>query len=90
MNPDQNEIKHLRAITHPVKWRVLQALWSGRTLTATELVAAAISSSGAFAGKLRFAGYGITAPESNWDDLHQERRSRDRDLDADHRPQTRR
>ncbi len=36
MNPDQNEIKHLRAITHPVKWRVLQALWSGRTLTATQ------------------------------------------------------
>ena len=36
MNPDQNEIKHLRAISHPVKWRVLQALWSGRTLTATQ------------------------------------------------------
>lgn len=41
----------------------------GRTLTASELVAAAISSSGTFAGKLRFAGYGITAPESHWDDL---------------------
>ncbi len=40
-----------------------------RALTPAEAVAAAMSSSGAFAGKLRFAGYGITAPESNWDDL---------------------
>lgn len=36
MNPDQNEIERLRAITHPARWRVLQVLWSGRTLTATQ------------------------------------------------------
>jgi len=40
-----------------------------RALAATEMIAAAMSSSGSFAGKLRFAGYGITAPESHWDDL---------------------
>lgn len=39
-------------------------------LPATEMSAAAMSSSGKFAGSLRFAGYGITAPEASWDDLH--------------------
>ncbi len=41
-----------------------------RALTSTEATAAAMSSNGAFAGKIRFAGYGISAPESHWDDLH--------------------
>ncbi len=40
-----------------------------RALGPTEASAAAMSSSGQFAGKIRFAGYGITAPESRWDDL---------------------
>ena len=39
-------------------------------IPATEIVAAAMSSSGKFGGGLRFAGYGITAPEASWDDLH--------------------
>ena len=28
-----------------------------------------MSGSGAFAGRLRFCGYGITAPEAHWDDF---------------------
>ena len=40
-----------------------------RALLPTEMVVAAMSGNGAFAGKLRFAGYGITSPESHWDDL---------------------
>lgn len=39
-------------------------------VTANEASAAAMSSSGSFSGSVRFAGYGITAPEAGWDDLH--------------------
>lgn len=42
---------------------------TARNLSAMEATVAAMSSSGSFSGKLRFAGYGITAPESQWDDL---------------------
>ena len=34
-----------------------------------DVVAAASSSPGKFGGELRFAGFGITAPEARWDDL---------------------
>ncbi len=43
---------------------------AGPPLAATDITAAAMSGSGKFAGSLRFAGYGITAPEARWDDLH--------------------
>lgn len=39
-------------------------------IPAAEMIAAAMSSSGKFAGGLRFAGYGVSAPEASWDDLH--------------------
>lgn len=39
-------------------------------LPAADIAAAAMSSSGKFMGGVRFAGYGITAPEAGWDDLH--------------------
>ena len=40
-----------------------------RPLSATQATPAGMSGSGAFAGRLRFCGYGITAPEAHWDDF---------------------
>ncbi|MFO0573498.1 MAG: M28 family peptidase [Polyangia bacterium] len=42
---------------------------AARALAPTEASPAAMSANGKFDGGLRFAGFGITAPESNWDDL---------------------
>jgi Tol biopolymer transport system component len=42
---------------------------AARALAPTEAAPAAMSANGKFDGGLRFAGFGITAPESNWDDL---------------------
>jgi Tol biopolymer transport system component len=40
-----------------------------RPLRADQAIPAGMSGSGAFAGRLRFCGYGITAPEAHWDDF---------------------
>lgn len=42
---------------------------AARALTPAEAAPAAMSANGKFDGGLRFAGFGITAPESSWDDL---------------------
>lgn len=42
---------------------------AGRPLAATEATPSPMSASGKFEGALRFAGFGISAPESGWDDL---------------------
>ena len=47
-----------------------EAPGAAAALLPADMVAAAMSSSGKFAGGVRFAGYGITAPEAGWDDLH--------------------
>ena len=41
----------------------------GRPLRAEEFSPAGMSGTGAFAGTLKFCGYGITAPEAHWDDF---------------------
>ena len=41
----------------------------GRPLRADEFSPAGMSGTGAFSGGLKFCGYGITAPEAQWDDF---------------------
>ncbi|MFC7582018.1 ArsR/SmtB family transcription factor [Schaalia naturae] len=36
MATDPRELERMRAIGHPARWRVLEVLWSGRELTATQ------------------------------------------------------
>ena len=50
--------------------RFRQEAPQARALTAAEIVAASMSQTAALSGQVRFAGYGISAPESKWDDLH--------------------
>lgn len=41
MSSQAHQLEQMRAISHPARWRMLEVLWSGRTLTATQAAAIA-------------------------------------------------